>query len=202
MKNLSLIWVSSLALLTAASSLGCGDDTSSGGNGGSGASNPAGGNGGTPSTGGAGAGPTGGGGESEGGGGNGTGGEPGVGGAGGAPVGCSGNTPVALTVKNYLSWCTVTVEDGAGVAGPTQTVCVPEGPVDVAAIANSGFKIGETPWHDTDGDSGAGEQGNLSGSGQNTESAAVVTVSGTSGCVWVCCEFANGGGCDVPDQCP
>jgi len=29
-----------------------------------------------------------------------------------------------------------------------------------------------------------------------------VVVSGNSACVWVCCEFAGGGGCDVPDQCP
>jgi hypothetical protein len=104
---------------------------------------------------------------------------------------------VDLTVLNYLSWCSVSVEGLAPVSGPSQTVCVAPGAVSLSATALSGFKLGATPWHRTDGDQGAGEQGTLAGDA----SAATVTVNGPA-CVWVCCEFANGGGCPSDNQCP
>ena len=74
----------------------------------------------------------------------------------------------------------------------------------LSATALSGFILGSAPWHNTDGDSGSGEQGTLSGSGATQESAAVVTVSGggSKDCVWICCPFPDGSGCPSTDQCP
>jgi hypothetical protein len=116
---------------------------------------------------------------------------------------CTGATPVALTVKNFDSWCTVSVNGGAGSFLGQQTVCVAAGAtVDLSAVANVGFQLGNTPWHDTDGDSGGGEQGMVTGSGQTASSATTITVSGNADCAWVCCEFLNGGGCPTTDQCP
>ncbi|MEZ4369737.1 MAG: hypothetical protein R3B07_02900 [Polyangiaceae bacterium] len=130
----------------------------------------------------------------------------GTGGSAGATGGTGGAscTGVELKVKNYLSWCSVSVAGEAASTAAEQTVCVPEGAVNLSATALSGFILGTAPWHNTDGDSGSGEQGTLSGSGQSRESAAVVTVSGggTSDCVWVCCPFDNGTGCPTTDQCP
>jgi hypothetical protein len=75
--------------------------------------------------------------------------------------------------------------------------------VAVTATANAGFILGTAPWHGTDGDTGNGEQGTLTGSGQSQQSAAVVTVSGTgTDCAWVCCPFPNGTGCPTSNQCP
>ncbi|MEZ4234256.1 MAG: hypothetical protein R3B89_34090 [Polyangiaceae bacterium] len=125
----------------------------------------------------------------------------GTGGTGGSSTACSGSTPVALTVKNYLKWCSVSVAGESASTDAEQTVCVPEGAVNLSATALSGFILGSAPWHNTDGDSGSGEQGTLSGSGANQSSAAVVTVSGSSDCVWICCPFANGSGCPTTDQC-
>ena len=117
--------------------------------------------------------------------------------------GCSGATPVALKVKNYLSWCTVTVDGKAPVAGPDQTVCVAEGAIDVSAVANAGFVLGATPWHDTDGDTGDGELGTVTGTGQTASSATTVTVAGTADCAWVCCHTAGEtDDCPTADQCP
>ena len=94
--------------------------------------------------------------------------------------------------------------DGNTASGlASQTVCVAPGAIPVSATAKPMFKIGVNPWHDTDGDiGGTGEQGMLTGTGQATVSSTTVTVSGMTACAWVCCEFANGGGCPTLDQCP
>lgn len=105
--------------------------------------------------------------------------------------GCSGATPVALTVKNYLSWCTVTVAGHALATIPAdQTVCVASGSVSLSATANTGFVLG--PWHGTSGDHDAGD----------SASSTTVTPSGSSACVWICCPFTNGTGCPTTNQCP
>ena len=103
-------------------------------------------------------------------------------------------------MKNYLNWCSVRVNTGAASAGAMQTVCVPPGANTVAAAPLNGFRLGTAPWHGTTGDTGTGEAGNRVG----TEAIATATVvSGTPKCVWVCCEFAAGGGCDgLANQCP
>jgi hypothetical protein len=124
--------------------------------------------------------------------------------AGGNDSGCSGATPVALTVKNYLSWCSVTVAGGAATAAASQTVCVAAGNVNVSAVALTGFELGPTPWHDTVGDhDGSGDPGTVTGTGQAASSTAMADATGASACVWACCPFANGTGCtNLTNQCP
>jgi len=124
-----------------------------------------------------------------------------MGGAGGSS-GCGGSTPVALTVKNYLSWCSVSVASGTAKADAVQTVCVPAGPVDLSATALSGFELGSTPWHNTDGDSGNGDKGTVTGSGQAAKSSTTETTSGSTDCVWVCCPTVGQSDCPTTDQCP
>src|SRR5580704_2591954 len=111
--------------------------------------------------------------------------------------GCSGATPIALTVNNYLSWCSVSVAGGAASSAASQTVCVASGSVDLTATALSGFVLGPDPWHGTSGDTGSGDPGTLSG----MMSTAKVNASGTAACAWVCCPFTNGTGCPTMDQC-
>jgi collagen type VII alpha len=118
-------------------------------------------------------------------------------------MGCSGATPVALKVKNFLSWCSVTVGTTAASSAAEQTICVASGAtVDVSAVANATFELGATPWHDTDGDTGNGEQGTITGTGQSASSAAKVTVMGTADGAWVCCQDAGMMDCPTTDQCP
>ncbi|HET6438477.1 MAG TPA: hypothetical protein VFG59_10480 [Anaeromyxobacter sp.] len=126
-------------------------------------------------------------------------------GSGGGGVGggsCSGPTPVSLTVRNYLSWCSVSVNGETASSAPEQTTCVPAGTVPLSAVALPGFELGARPWHHTDGDSGMGEQGTVIGSGQSAMSTANVTVSGASACAWVCCETAGTSDCPTMDLCP
>ena len=124
--------------------------------------------------------------------------------AGGSDGGCSGATPVALTVKNYLQWCSVAVANGIASTAPSQTVCVAAGAVNVAATALVGFELGPTPWHDTVGDhDGSGDPGAVTGTGQAAISTAMVDVTTGSACVWACCPFTNGTGCtNLTNQCP
>jgi hypothetical protein len=114
------------------------------------------------------------------------------------PGACASPTPVALTVKNYLSWCSVAVAGQPASTAVAQTLCVAPGRVPLTATPLPGFQLGPTPWHDTDGDRGAGDPGTLAGS----TSATTLTVAGTSACAWVCCPATNGTGCPTTDQCP
>jgi len=107
------------------------------------------------------------------------------GGSAGTPA-CSGSTPVALTVKNILSWCSVSVAGMASSTSPSTTDCVAAGPIALSATARTGFELGSAPWHDTDGDHGAGDPGTVTGSGQSAASATTLTVGGSTGCAWVC----------------
>ena len=104
---------------------------------------------------------------------------------------------VTLTVKNYLSWCSVSVDNNAASSEATQTEClVPGTKVNLVATPLTGFELGPAPWHDTDGDKGSGELG--SPPGQTTETLGTTTPD----CVWVCCPFTTGMGCPTTDQCP
>ena len=116
--------------------------------------------------------------------------------------GCGGYTPVALTVKNALVWCTVSVAGGTPSAAAEQTVCVGEGPtVTLQATANPGFVLGD--WHGTTGDTGAGDPGTITGSGTSAETTATVDATGHSVCVWICCPGASGyEPCPTANQCP
>lgn len=107
-----------------------------------------------------------------------------------------------LTVKNYFAWCSVIVDGHPASSAATQTVPVTAGTIAVSAVALTGFQLGTAPWHDTAGDTGAGDPGTRSGTGQATSSATTVVVSASGKCAWVCCEFTGGGGCPTADQCP
>jgi hypothetical protein len=110
-------------------------------------------------------------------------------------AGCTG---VTVTVLNSLVWCSVSVNGGAPSSGASQTVCVPaDSDVSLVATPLSGFELGL--WHHTDGDTGTGDMGVVSG-GMSTAS---LTAPGTgTACVWVCCPFEGGAGCPTIDQCP
>jgi hypothetical protein len=108
-----------------------------------------------------------------------------------------------LTVKNYLSWCSISVNGAATSTGATQTVNVMPGSIAlVATPASATFELGPTPWHDTTGDTGTGDPGTVVGTGATATSSTTVTVGTTAKCVWACCPFANGTGCPTADQCP
>jgi hypothetical protein len=110
--------------------------------------------------------------------------------------GCGGATPVALTVLNVDSWCTVSIAGGAPSSLGSQTVCVADGSVTLDATANTGFKLGN--WFGTTGDTGTGDPGSVTG----TKSEATAAVTGTTACVSVCCPFTNGTGCPTTNSCP
>jgi hypothetical protein len=103
-------------------------------------------------------------------------------------------------VKNYLSWCSVSVAGHAASTDAAQTVCVAAGAVTLTATpASATFEIGTAPWHGTAGDTGSGDPGTISG----MMSTIMVTASGASKCVWACCPFTSGTGCSgLPNQCP
>ncbi len=118
-----------------------------------------------------------------------------------APKADAAAGPVLL-VKNYLSWCNVTVNGGTASSSAAQSVTVTPGTINVSAVALTGFILGPKPWHDTAGDTGAGDPGTVTGTGQAASSATTAVVSATGKCVWVCCPFTNGTGCPTTDQCP
>ena len=112
-------------------------------------------------------------------------------------------TGTTLVVKNYLSWCSVSVNGGTESALPQQTVVVQPGTIPLSAKALTGFQLGTTPWHDTDGDTGSGDPGTRTGTGQDEVASTTETVGATDDCVWVCCETAaTPGDCPATDQCP
>lgn len=112
-----------------------------------------------------------------------------------------------LVVKNYLAWCSVSVNGGAASASAQQAVTVPAGTITlVATRASSTFEVSGDMWHHTDGDTGTGEPGTIANANDpaTKSSTAMVTVAATAKCVWVCCPFVGGAGCGstIPDQCP
>lgn len=119
----------------------------------------------------------------------------------------------ALKVKNYLNWCTVKVGGGAESTDAVQNVNVTPGAITLVArgrgtVQTPTFIVAGNMWHHTDGDTNnMGETGVVSaGVDPNKTSTATVTVGATAACVWVCCPFPNGTGCEfpgtVPEQCP
>lgn len=118
-----------------------------------------------------------------------------------AAVDSPGGGGTQLVVKNYLNWCSVKANGAAtGSTAAVITMPVTAGAIPISATAASAtFKIDANMWHHTDGDTGTGETGTVVG----MQSSVMATVTaGTSKCVWVCCPFQNGTGCNVADQCP
>ncbi|HTR53807.1 MAG TPA: hypothetical protein VMJ10_24100 [Kofleriaceae bacterium] len=107
-----------------------------------------------------------------------------------------GTTPLA--VKNYLSWCSVTVGSGSASSGPEQLVNVMPGVIALSATPLSGYELGAAPWHDTDGDTGSGDPGTV----VDGASTTTITVAATAKCVWVCCEMIGENDCSLMDICP
>jgi hypothetical protein len=118
------------------------------------------------------------------------------------PVDTQGGAPM-LTVKNYLSWCSVSVAGGTASTAAVQMVPITSAGAKmlVATAASATFELGPNMWHHTDGDTGAGEAGTVSGP---MSTATVSVTTSASKCVWVCCPFSNpaGTGCNVAEQCP
>jgi hypothetical protein len=119
--------------------------------------------------------------------------------AGGATA-CGVYTPVQLTVMNYLSWCSVSVNGGTPSTAPVTTTCVGTGTTTLDATALSGFVLGD--WFGTSGDTGSGDPGTVTGTGASAQSQATVSASGDSACVSVCCPGVNGSApCPTTNQC-
>jgi hypothetical protein len=109
-------------------------------------------------------------------------------------------------VKNYLSWCDVSVDNMKASTAATQTVCVAAGakiplslgPNDVTFTPGT-FEIGPAPWHGTDG------QGTVTDAGAKSMDTTSITIpaAATTACAWACCPFASGTGCSgIANQCP
>ena len=108
-----------------------------------------------------------------------------------------------LKVKNYLAWCDVSVNGGNASTTAEQTVNVLPGSIPLVATGATGFKAAGNMWHHTLNDTGTGETGAVTGTGANAQSTATAVVAAAK-CVWVCCPFLDGHGCEttIPDQCP
>lgn len=105
-----------------------------------------------------------------------------------------------LTVKNYLSWCSVTVNGGSASSAAQQQVFVQPGQIALTATkASAAFEIGPRMWHHTDGDTGGSGEDGTQANGTSSTTATVISTGAK--CVWVCCPFTSGMGCDVADQC-
>ncbi len=65
----------------------------------------------------------------------------------------------------------------------------------VRGLHDTPFEVRMLTWHGTQGDTGSGEMGTLSGS----QSTAHVVLSSGTACVWMCCRLAGSGtGCAIP----
>jgi hypothetical protein len=111
----------------------------------------------------------------------------------------AGGGGATLTVMNFLSWCSVSVNGGAASTAATVTASVPTGAVATIAImpASSAFEIGADPWFGVAENDGGAAAGTDMGSGTTETSTATVFVSGNQ-CVSVCCELPN----NSPTPCP
>lgn len=113
------------------------------------------------------------------------------------------STPM-LTVKDAPTstpWCQVTI--GSNAASGLGVVTAPitaSGPITLTVSPNTGFKLDTNMWHHTDGDTGSGDSGTVSGT---TSTTTVTVTAGQAKCVWVCCPGSSGvPACPTTDQCP
>jgi hypothetical protein len=117
-----------------------------------------------------------------------------------AEAGC-----VDVTIKNFDTWCTVSVNGGAGTgAASIPNVCVPpNSAVTLVASPASGFELGPTPWVFLSGTGGtdAGTAGTIAGDGGvGSTSTVTLNVGTTPACALVCCPFTNGTGCNSAES--
>jgi hypothetical protein len=112
---------------------------------------------------------------------------------------------IALSVKNFLEQCEVSVGSEPASPAAAQVVYVLPGAIPLVARLNgSAFVLSSTMWHHVDGDgSGAGVSGTQTGTGSAAQSTATSTITNAPKCVWVCCAIAgSGSNCPATDQCP
>jgi hypothetical protein len=117
-------------------------------------------------------------------------------------AGMDGGGATSVTVHNFRSWCNISIDGGTFTNSASQLVDVSPGTVPMAMEPeNSNFILGL--WHHVSGDvNDAGIPGDLDG---GKSYASVVVSQGTNACVFVCCPFTAGNGCDpasAPDPCP
>ncbi len=116
-----------------------------------------------------------------------------------------GGATATLTVLNFLSWCSVTINGGTASTAASVTASVPVGSTAtiVATPKNASFIIGTDPWFGvTQGDGGAAA-GTDTGEGSTEMSTATVVV-GANHCVSVCCGDAppSAPNCPATNPCP
>ena len=109
---------------------------------------------------------------------------------------------LTLTVMNYFSWCSVSINGGAASTSATVSASVTTGSLAtiIAAPAGSGFEIGADPWFGVDENDGGPAAGTDTGNGTSETSQATVTVASTgeAQCVAVCCQEPG----NSPLPCP
>jgi hypothetical protein len=110
-----------------------------------------------------------------------------------------GGGDVTLTVMNFLSWCSVTVNGGTASTAGSMTTSVAAGSTAtiVATPASSSFEIGADPWFGVTQNAGGAAPGTDNGSGTSETSTATVVVAGDQ-CVSVCCQEPG----NSPTPCP
>jgi hypothetical protein len=117
---------------------------------------------------------------------------------------------VTLTVLNYQSWCSVSINGGAASTSTSVLATLPSGSTASIVVqpASSMFVIGPDPWFGVIGDDGGGAPGLDSDAGTvETSTATVVVVPNAntatgSACVSVCCGDApSGTGCPTTNPC-
>jgi hypothetical protein len=111
----------------------------------------------------------------------------------------AGTTTATLTVMNFLSWCSVTVNGGAASAAASMTTAVADGSTAtiVAMPASSSFEIGADPWFGVTENAGGAAAGTDNGTGATETTTATVVITGDH-CVSVCCELPG----NSPTPCP
>jgi len=112
---------------------------------------------------------------------------------------------VTLTVMNFLSWCSVTINGGAASSSPSMAASVATGSTAtiVATPSSSMFQIGADPWLGVTQDNGGAAPGMDNGTGTSETTTATVVVTGNQ-CVSVCCQLPGNGPtpCPTTNPCP
>lgn len=106
-----------------------------------------------------------------------------------------------LTVMNFLSWCSVSINGGAASTEATVSGTVNQGSMATIVVtpASADFQIGAEPWFGTDENNGGAAAGTDNGSGVTETSTATVTIgANATQCVSVCCQLPG----NAPTPCP
>ena len=110
---------------------------------------------------------------------------------GGSAVDAAGGG-ATLTVMNFLSWCSVSINGGAASTNPSIMASIVAGGTAtiVATPASSSFQIGADPWFGVGQNNGGAAPGMDNGTGASETSTATVVITGNQ-CVSVCCQPPN-----------